>query len=82
MTPGLQKYYENRMDMMSGEAWTDLMEDVQNMFNSTNDVSAIQDEKTLHFRRGELSIMRWLLNLKGMSETAYQQQKDDNESAA
>ena len=82
MTPGLQKYYENRMDMMSGEAWTDLMEDVQNMFNATNDVSAIQDEKTLHFRRGELSIMRWLLNLKGMSETAYQQQKDDNESAA
>jgi len=82
MTPGLQKYYENRMDMMSGEAWTDLMEDVQNMFDATNDVSAIQDEKTLHFRRGELSIMRWLLNLKGMSETAYQQQKDDNESAA
>ena len=82
MTPELQKYYENRMDMMSGEAWTDLMEDVQNMFDATNDVSAIQDEKTLHFRRGELSIMPWLLNLKGMSETAYQQQKDDNESAA
>ena len=82
MNEDLTRYYENRMSMMSEEAWTDLMEDVQNMFNSTNDVSAIQDEKTLHFRRGELSIMRWLLNLKGMSETAYQQQKDDNESSA
>ena len=81
MDEALKRYYENRMSMMSEEAWTDLMEDVQNMFNATNDVSAIQDEKTLHFRRGELSIMRWLLNLKGMSETAYQQQKDDNESA-
>jgi hypothetical protein len=74
----LQKYYENRMSMMSSDAWQDLMEDVQTMFNATNDVSAIQDDKTLHFRRGEISIMRWLLNLKTMSESSYQQLKDEN----
>lgn len=74
----LKKYYENRMSMMSSDAWKDLMEDVQTMFDATNNVSAIQDEKTLHFRRGELSIMQWLLSLKVMSETAYQQQKDES----
>lgn len=73
MNPRLQAYYENRLSMMGDPAWNDLMEDVQQMADATNDITNIQDDKTLHFRRGELSIMRWLLNLREISETAYQQ---------
>lgn len=77
MTPELQAYYEKRLSMMGDVAWTQLMEDVQTMLNATNDVSAIQDEKTLHYRRGEISMMRWMLSLKDVSEQAYQQLKED-----
>ena len=39
MTPELQKYYENRFDMMSREGWKDLMEDIDNMIASLNNIS-------------------------------------------
>lgn len=68
----LELYYENRMNMMSSQAWRDLVDDINKMYVATNDLSSIQDEKTLHFRRGELSIMRWILSLKEMSEAAKQ----------
>lgn len=69
----LQQYYEARLEMMAGKAWSDLIEDVQAMRDATNDLNSIQDEKTLHFRRGELSIMNWLLTLKEMSRIGYEQ---------
>lgn len=81
MTPELQKYYETRLSMMGEPAWADLMDDVQGMLDATNDITSIPDEKTLHFRRGEISIMRWMLTLKETSEQAYQQLKDDDAAA-
>ena len=73
----LQKYYEDRLSMMGDVAWKDLMEDVSEMIKSTNDITSITDEKTLHFRRGELSIMNWLLTLHETSNLAYEQLKED-----
>ncbi len=53
-------------------AWKDLMDDVQTMFDATNDIMNIPDEKMLNFRKGELSIMRWLLSLKQVSQESYE----------
>jgi len=78
----LEKYYVSRMDMMITRGWSDLMDDVQKMFDATNDITSVQDEKTLHYRRGELSMMRWLLALKEVSEQTYQQLKDDDEATS
>lgn len=69
----LQRYYENRLVMMNTEAWADLMEDIQGMLNATNNVMSIQDEKTLHFKRGEISMMNWMLSLKDMSKIGFEQ---------
>lgn len=73
----LQAYYTNRISMMGDTAWKELMEDVAEMVKSTNDISAVQDEKTLHFKRGELSIMRWLLSLEQISRDAYDELKGE-----
>ena len=79
MAPELQTYYEGRLSMMGDIAWKQLMEDVEAMMQSTNDITSIQDEKTLHYRRGEISMMRWMLSLRDVSEQAYQQlQEEDN----
>ena len=45
MTPDLQKYYEDRFDLFSRQGWTDLMQDVDKMLESMNNVSTIPDEK-------------------------------------
>lgn len=72
MTPELQKYYEERFSMFSQQGWLDLMEDVDKMLESLNNISTIEDGNALQFRKGELSILLWLRNLKQISERAYE----------
>ena len=73
MTPELQKYYEARFDLMSKEGWKDLMEDIDTMIESLNNISTIPDEKSLQFKKGELSILTWLRTLKEVSERAFEE---------
>ena len=78
MTPELQKYYESRFDMMSTEGWKDLTVDIDIMIDSLNNLSVIPDEKTLMFKKGELSILTWLKTLKEVSERAYEELNEKN----
>jgi hypothetical protein len=78
MNPELQKYYEDRFDLFSRQGWVDLMEDVEAMLDSMNNVSTITDEKSLQFRKGEISILIWLKTLKGVSERAYEDLNEKN----
>jgi hypothetical protein len=78
VTPELQRYYESRFDMMSMEGWKDLTIDIDNMIESLNNISVIPDEKTLMFKKGELSILTWLKTLKEVSERAYEELNEKN----
>ena len=78
MTPELQRYYESRFEMMSMDGWKDLTIDIDNMIESLNNISVIPDEKTLMFRKGELSILTWLKTLKEVSEKAYEELNEKN----
>ena len=79
MEPQLQRYYENRLEMTSTEAWKDLMEDVEGMLAVSNTLDGVTEEN-LQFRKGEISLMRWLINLRDISEVAYNQLKQENEN--
>ena len=72
MTPELQKYYENRFSMMGSDGWKELVEDIDSMIASLNNISVISDEQSLQFKKGELSILTWLKTLKEASERAYE----------
>ena len=78
MNPELQKYYEDLFDLFSRQGWADLMEDVDNMLIPLNNVATIADEKSLQFRKGEISILIWLKTLKGVSERAYEDLNEKN----
>lgn len=58
--------------MFSQQGWQDLMEDVDKMLESLNNISTIEDGNALQFRKGELSILLWVRNLKQISERAYE----------
>ena len=73
MSPELQKYYEARFDTMATTGWKDLMEDIDTMIESLNNISTIPDEKSLQFKKGELSILTWLRTLKEVSERAFEE---------
>lgn len=72
MTPELQKYYEERFAMMATPGWADLLEDIDKIISTLQDISTIDGEKDLQFKKGELSILTWLKNLKQVSEQAYE----------
>jgi hypothetical protein len=78
MTPELDKYYSERFLMMSMDGWKELLIDIDNMIESLNNISVIPDEKTLQFRKGELSILTWLKTLKEVSEKAYEELNEKN----
>ena len=78
MTPDLQKYYENRFSMMGSDGWKDLMEDIDTMISSLNNISVIEGEKDLKFKQGELSILNWLKTLQEVSKRAYEELDEKN----
>ena len=80
MTRELQDYYENRFSMAATQGWRDLLEDIDLMLSSTDTVKGVETVEQLHFRKGEVSIMTWLKNLKQSSEEVYEQlqQEEDN----
>jgi hypothetical protein len=74
----LQKYYESRFSMMGSDGWKDLVEDIDTMIASLNNISVISDEQSLQFKKGELSILTWLKTLKEVSERAYEELNEKN----
>lgn len=77
MTPELQKYYEDRFTMMATPGWRDLQEDIEKIIETLNNISVIDGEKDLQFKKGELSILTWLKTLKQVSEQAYEDLQDE-----
>ena len=80
MNKELQNYYENRFSMMATPGWQDLLEDIDLMLSSADTVKGVETVEQLHFRKGEVSIMTWIKNLKQSSEEVYEQlqQEEDN----
>jgi hypothetical protein len=80
MNRELQDYYENRFSMTATQGWRDLLEDIDLMLSSTDTVKGVDTVEQLHFRKGEVSIMTWIKNLKQSSEEVYEQlqQEEDN----
>ncbi len=76
MDKALQQYYEERFSTMATKGWVDLMEDVDKMIESYDNVSALTTIEELHFKKGQLDILRWLRTLKQTSEEVFQELTD------
>lgn len=81
MNRELQDYYENRFSMMATQGWKDLLEDLDMMLKSTDTLSGVDTEQQLWFRRGEISIMTWIKNLKESSTEVYEQLQEESKDA-
>jgi hypothetical protein len=73
VTPELSKYYEERFSMMSTKGWADLIEDTEQLKQSYDNLSTIKTVDDLYFRQGQLDIINWILNLKQVSEQAFEE---------
>lgn len=77
MDKALQQYYEERFNMMATQGWQDLLEDAHKMIETYDNVSAIETIENLHFKKGQLDILRWLVSLKQTSEEVFKELEDE-----
>lgn len=81
MNRELQDYYEERFSMMASKGWQDLIEDIEVMLSSTDTIRGVDTEQQLWFRKGEVSIMTWLKNLRESSTEVYEQLQKEEDNA-
>lgn len=67
----LQKYYETAFDMFAHPGWSDLLEDLRNLYSAIDDVSSIENEATLHYRKGQMDILNLIFDRKQACENAW-----------
>ena len=79
MQKELQDYYENRFTMMATQGWVDLIEDLEIMIKATDTLAGVDTEQQLYFKKGEMSILNWLKNLRDASSEVYEQLQQEEE---
>lgn len=77
MDKDLQEYYENRFEMMATKGWKDLMEDADKISITYNNLFEVSSVEELHFKKGQIDILLWLLSLKDTSEQAWLELQED-----
>ena len=75
MDQELQRYYEDRFDMMSHRGWQDLMEDLTKLLEQYRDIDNCGDTASLEFRKGQVDILKYLTSLEELSEKTYEEIK-------
>jgi hypothetical protein len=82
MKKEIQKYYEDRFAMMATQGWKDLIEDVETMLAATDNLGGISTVEQLHFRKGEVSVMNWIKNLRDASGEVYERLQEEEDDAS
>lgn len=70
----LQDYYEDRFSMFASKGWRELIEDVQKLEQAVNTLDSATTADMFHFRKGQLDMIRWVLNLEAVCRDEYDAQ--------
>ena len=64
---------EQRLDMIQHDGWRILLEEYTKLAESLEKIYDIEDEKTLHLRRGQVSFLNMFINLEEATKLALEQ---------
>ena len=77
----LQHYYESMQEMFATPGWKYLTEDLQKIYVTAQALEGVETMEQLHFRRGQIDILKLVAAQPAVIDAAYDQLKaDDNES--
>lgn len=69
--PELNRYYEAQFDLFAEPGWEDFIEDVKKVKESLPTIEQINTEAQLNFVKGQLDILKWILQRKDLVARAY-----------
>ena len=75
-----QQYYDKYFTMFSSEGWKQLIQELTANAVNINSVEATKDPEDLSFRKGQLNVLGFLVNLESTTESNYEEASNDAES--
>ena len=64
---------EQRLDLFQHNGWGELVKEYTKLAESLEKIYDIEDEKTLHMRRGQVSFLNMFINLEEATKLALEQ---------
>jgi hypothetical protein len=75
----LEDYYNSMADLFATEGWSNLVSDLADNFSNINQVAVTKDAEDLNFRKGQLNILGFILNLETQISNMHQEQAQVDE---
>jgi len=67
------EFYERRFDLFALKGWLDLVEDFEQLKQNLVDIAQISTEQDLWYRKGQVEMINYLIQLKTLTEQAYEE---------
>lgn len=67
----LQEFYEEQFTMFATKGWNDFIEDLQELYTAVDDLTSVENEQTLWFRKGQLDVIQLILDRKASCERVW-----------
>lgn len=71
-------FLSDRLDMLRGEGWLDLKEELENLELSITNLDNIHSEKDLWIIKGQLRVLNFLLSLETATTLSLEELQDAN----
>ena len=65
-----KQFYHNRLNLIEQDGWRDLIQELRNLEDLTNNLDSVESEKDLWFARGQLSVLRQVIGLEETTKAA------------
>ena len=73
----VEKYYEDYRDMFLSSAWKELIAELKDEGEATDNITEITTVEELHYARGKLSVIARIINMPAALDAAFEQIKED-----
>ncbi len=73
-----EAFLSDRLDMLRGEGWLDLKEELENLESSITNLDNIHSEKDLWIIKGQLRVLNFLLSLDTATTLALEESDNQN----
>ncbi len=73
MTKEDEEYYNMFFDMFRSDAWKQLVLELQGNASSINSVEATKDVNDMYFRKGQINVLAYIINLEASTIANYEE---------
>jgi len=68
-----EEYYSMFFDMFRSDAWKQLVLELQGNASSINSVEATKDTNDMYFRKGQINVLAYIINLETSTIANYEE---------